>query len=130
MNVGILKFKHKVFTLNQVLEAAVVCAVIGWIFRGVGHSLTLHETSDADLRTQCVSLSSCGLEQSLFRFSDSACTYSHFANCRLLQKELEVVDLPGGWRRVCRRDHVGSCRHKLQHMSKFRQEMMRVAHFK
>lgn len=41
-NVGILTFKQKVFTINQVLEAAVVCAVISWIFREVGHSLTLH----------------------------------------------------------------------------------------
>lgn len=44
-------------------------------------------------------------------------TYSHFADGGLLQEELEVVDLPGGWGRVRGEDQVRSRRHELQHNS-------------
>lgn len=42
-------------------------------------------------------------------------TYSHFADGGLLQEELEVVDLPGGWGGVCGEDQVRRRRHELQH---------------
>lgn len=47
-------------------------------------------------------------------------TYGHFADGGLLQEELEVVDLPGGWGRVRGEDQVRSRRHELQHNSRVR----------
>lgn len=112
-----------ILTVNQVLEAAVVCAVISRIFGELRHSFTLHSTN-ITWRTWRNIKRSEWLQKVLSDQSHKAQwlqasgrTYCHFADGGLLQEELEVVDLPGVWGRVRGEDQVRSRRHELQHNS-------------